>query len=213
MIFSVSNNGIEWSLDFGPDSATLTVKDLVHEMTIRSQDFPLAAWSLLLNQRQEFLNNHPAWVPVTANQQGTHEMRNEVLSSVGVQGLDTNGYPMSDLDDVEFYCKNDQLDVDALFKTSRDIPFSPPTFNNFEMGSLGENPIFIDEEQDMENSPPNPLTPVTTAVFERPTQSPVLMRSHPFATTIENVPDYIYRNWFKGIKILLLCTNFNENFY
>ena len=29
MIFSVSNNGIEWSLDFGPDSVTLTLKDLV----------------------------------------------------------------------------------------------------------------------------------------------------------------------------------------
>ena len=43
MIFSVSNGGIEWSLDFGPDSMTLTVKDVVQEMTISSQEFPLAA--------------------------------------------------------------------------------------------------------------------------------------------------------------------------
>ena len=89
MIFSVSKDGIEWSLDFGPDSATLTVKDLVHEMTKSSQEFPLAAWSLLLNQKQEFLNNDLARVPVTPNQQGTYEMRNEVLSSVGVQDLGT----------------------------------------------------------------------------------------------------------------------------
>ena len=68
MILSVSNDGIEWSLDFGPDSVTLTVKDLVQEMTISSQEIPLAAWSLLLSQSQQFLNNHLAQVPVTPNQ-------------------------------------------------------------------------------------------------------------------------------------------------
>ena len=83
MIFSVSNDSIERSLDFGPDSVTLTVTDLVQEMTISSQEIPLAAWSLLWSQRQDFLNNHLARVLVTLNQQGTHEMRDEVLSSVG----------------------------------------------------------------------------------------------------------------------------------
>ena len=34
--FSVSNDGIEWSIDFGPDSVTLTVKDLVQEITMTS---------------------------------------------------------------------------------------------------------------------------------------------------------------------------------
>ena len=85
MTFSVSNDGIEWSLEFGPDSLTLTLKDLVPEMTISSQEIPLAAWSLLLSQRQQFLNNHLARVPVTPNQQRTHEKRDEVLSSVGAQ--------------------------------------------------------------------------------------------------------------------------------
>ena len=56
MIFSVSNDGIEWSLDFGPESVTLFVKDLVQEMTTNSQEIPLAAWSLLLSQRHQFLN-------------------------------------------------------------------------------------------------------------------------------------------------------------
>ena len=83
MIFSVSNDGIECFVDFGPDLVTLTVKDLVQEMTISSQKIPLAAWSFLLSQRQQFWNNHLARVPVTPNQQGTHEMRDEVLSSVG----------------------------------------------------------------------------------------------------------------------------------
>ena len=80
---------------------TLTVKDLVHDMTIGSHEHPLAAWSLLLFQRQQFFNNHLARVPVTSYQQGTHEMRDEVLSSVGAKYMDTNGYQVSaDLDEI-----------------------------------------------------------------------------------------------------------------
>ena len=54
MIFSVSNDGIEWSIDSGPDSVFLTVKDLVQELTVISQKVPQVAWSLLLSQRQDF---------------------------------------------------------------------------------------------------------------------------------------------------------------
>ena len=91
MFFSVSNDGSEWSLDFGPDSVTPTVEDLAQEVIISSQEIPLAAWSLLLSQKQQFLNNHLARVPVTPNQQGTYEMRDDVLSSVGAQVMDTSG--------------------------------------------------------------------------------------------------------------------------
>ena len=148
MIFSVSNDGIEWSLDFGPDSVILTVKDLVHEMTKSSQENPLTAWSLLLSQRQQFLKNHLARVPVIPNQQGTHEMREEVLSSVGAQeGLDTSGHQVSaDLDAVEFYWKNVQLDEDAIFRPGVNTPFSPTAFDDLEMGGSAENPILLDEE-------------------------------------------------------------------
>ena len=103
MIFSVSNDGIQWSLDFGPYSVTLTVKDLVQEITISSQGIPLVAWSLLLSQRQHFLNNHLARVPVTPNQQGTHDMKDELFSSEGAQDMNTSGAQVSsaDPDDVE----------------------------------------------------------------------------------------------------------------
>ena len=96
---------------------TLTEKDLVQEMTISSVEIPLAAWSLLLSKRQDFLTNRLARVPVIPNQQGTQEMRDEVLSSVDAQkGLDTGGYQVySDLDDVDSYWENDQLDVDVVF--------------------------------------------------------------------------------------------------
>ena len=193
MIFSVSNDGIQWFVDFGPDSVTLTVKDLVQEMTIISRELPLAAWSLLLSQRQQFLNNHLARVPVTTNQHGTYEMRDDVLSSVGAQYINTSGYQVSaDLDDIDFYWENDQLDVDAVFRPGIDTPFSPTAFDDLEMRSSAENPILLDEEEEKENSPP-PTTPVS----ETPTRPSALLRSRPFGTRIENVPDYVYRHLFQ----------------
>ena len=58
MIFSVSSDGIQWTLDFGLDSVTIAVNDLDQNITISSQEIPQAAWQLLLSQRQDFLNNH-----------------------------------------------------------------------------------------------------------------------------------------------------------
>ena len=183
MIFSIPTDGIEFCLEFGPDSVTLTVKDLVHEMTLSSQELPLAAWSLLMSQKEYFLSNHLARVPVTPNQKGTYEMRDEVLSSVGAQDMDTSGYHVSaDLNNVEFYWQNDQLDVDAAFRPGIDTHFSPTAFEDL-VGSA-ENPILVDEEEDKENSPPTTTTPVS----ERPTRPPVLLRSCSFGTRIENVP-------------------------
>ena len=91
-------------------------------MTINSQEIPLPAWSLLLSQRQDLLNNYLARVPGTPNQQRTHEMRDEVPSSVGAQDMDTSGYQLSDLDDVEFYWENAQVDADAVFRPGIDTP-------------------------------------------------------------------------------------------
>ena len=67
-----------------------------------------------MSQRQDFLNNHLARVAIAPGQEGTMEMRDEVLSSVGAQDIETSGYQVSaDLDDVELYWEKDQLDVDA----------------------------------------------------------------------------------------------------
>ena len=83
MIISVSNDGTQWTLDFGPDSVTIEKNDLHQNITISSQEKPLAAWQLLLSERQEILDNHLPRVTITLNQQGTYKMREEILSSVG----------------------------------------------------------------------------------------------------------------------------------
>ena len=190
MIFSVSNDGIQWILDFGPDSVTIAVNDLDQNITTSSQGIHLAAWQLLLSQRQDFLNNHLARVPITPNQEGTMEMRDEVLSSVGAQDLDTSSYQVSDLEDIEFNLENSQLDRDEVFRPGRDTPFSPTVFDDFLMGDGSvENPIVLDEEEDKENVSSTPES-------VRPTEPPRLQRSRAFGARIEKVPDYVIRNLF-----------------
>ena len=201
MIFSVSSDGIQWILDFGPDSETIAVKDLYQNITISSQEITLAAWQLLLSQRQDFLNNHLARVPITPNQEGTMEMRDEVLSSVGAQDLDTSSYQISDLEHIEFNWENDQLDLDVVFRPDIDTPFSPTVFDGLLMGDESdENPIVLDKEQDKEKLAPT----TTTCESVRPTEPPRLLRSRAFGARIENVPDYVYRNLFQQV-LLCLC--------
>ena len=192
MRFSVSNDGIQWTPDFGPDSVTIAVKDLDQSLTISSQKIPLAAWKLLLSHRQKLLDNHLPRVPVTENQEGTIEMRDDVLSSVGAQELDTSSYQISDLKDIEFNCENSQLDMDTVFRPGIDTPFSPTAFDDLSMAGSVENPIVLDEEEDKENAPAPPTTPESV----RPTDTPRLQRSRAFGATMENVPDYIFRNLF-----------------
>ena len=122
MVFSVSNDGMQWTLDFGPDSVNIAVNDLDQNITISSQETPLAARQLLLSPRQDFLNNHLPRVPITPNQEGTMEMRDEVLSSVGAQDLDTSSYQVSDLANIEFNWEDSPSDMDAVFRPGIDTP-------------------------------------------------------------------------------------------
>ena len=193
MILSISSDGIQWTLDFGPDSVTIAVFDLGQNITISSQELPLAGRQLLLSQRQDFLNNHLSRVPITENQEGTMDMRDKVLSSVGAQDLDTSSYQVCDLEDIEFNWENPQLDMEAVFRPGRDTPFSPTTFDDLLMGDGSvENPIVLHEEEDKENTPP----PATTPESARPTEPPRLQRSRAIGARMENVPDYVFRNLF-----------------
>ena len=91
-------------------------------------------------------------------------MRDEVFPNVGAQDMDTNGCQVSaDLDDVELYWENDQLDVDAVFRPGIDTPVSPTASADLEMRGSAENPNFPDEKPDKENFPP-PTTPVSERV-------------------------------------------------
>ena len=81
IIFSDSNNCIDGSLDIGPDSVILSLKHLVQELTLSYQENPLAAGSLLLSQRQDFLSNRLARLAIIPRQEGTMEMVDKALKS------------------------------------------------------------------------------------------------------------------------------------
>ena len=70
-------------------------------MTLSFQENQLAAWSLLFSQRQDFLNSPLMRVPITRNHEGTNDMGDKVLSSRCAQHMDSSGYQVSDLEDVE----------------------------------------------------------------------------------------------------------------
>ena len=119
------------------------------------------------------------------------EMRDEVLSSVGAQDLDTSSYQLSDPEDIEFNWENSQLDMDSVFRPGIDNPFSPTTFDDLSMEGSVENPLVLDEEEDKENAPP-----LTAPESVRPTELPRLQRSCAFGARMENVPDYVFRILF-----------------
>ena len=169
------------------------MNDLDQNFTISSQEIPLAAWQLLLSHRQDFSDNHLPRVAITQTQEGTLEMRDEILSSERAQDLDTSSYQVSDLEDIEFNWENSQLDMDAVFRSGVDTPFSPTTFDYLSMEGSVENPIVLDEEEDKKNAPPPSSTPESV----RPTEPARLQISRAFGARIENVPDYVFRNLFQ----------------
>ena len=87
-------------------------------------------------------------MPITPNQEGTMEMRDEVRSSVGAQDLDTSSYKVPDLEDIEFNWEKSQFEMDAVFRPGIDTPFSPTIIDDSSMQGSAENPIVLDEEED-----------------------------------------------------------------
>ena len=97
-LFQFVNEGIQWSLEFGPDFVILTVKNLDLEMTMSSQESLLPAQNLLLSRTQDFLDNRLARTQIAPKPLETHRIGEEV---------DTNGNEQSDSDYIyiEFFWK------------------------------------------------------------------------------------------------------------
>ena len=71
-------------------------------------------------------------------------MRDEVLSSMGAQDLDTSSYQVSDLEDIEFIWENSQLDMDAVIRPGIDSLSSSTKFDDLSEGGSVENPVVLD---------------------------------------------------------------------
>ena len=179
MLFSVSNNGIHSTRDF---SATIIVKDIVQDLKTSSLELPIAASNSLINQKQQFPDNHLARVLITPDQQSTWYMQDEVRASAGDHDVSSD-FVQSDLDDLE----NPNVQMDAVYRPGIDTLFSPSLFENFPVAGSPDDPMEIDDEQDKENEYP------TTPELQRPTQPPPLHRSlsRPFGTRLENISNAV----------------------
>ena len=80
MIFSVSNNNMNWSLEFGPDTVSLEVQNFADQAVLNSIEIPLAVWNLLESQRLRFLEDAISGAPLTEDEKArpyeVHEQAN-----------------------------------------------------------------------------------------------------------------------------------------
>ena len=76
--------------------------------------------------------------------------------------MDTTVYQLFDLEVIGFCWEDTVLSMDAALWPIKVTLFSPSTSSEFELGSMAENQLLIDEEQDKENSPALPSTPVSS---------------------------------------------------
>ena len=169
-----------------------SVKDSDENLTISSVEILLAAWSLLLSPRQEFLDNHLTRVPITPNQQGAFEMREEVLSSVGAQDTDTRGYEVSDLEDIEFSWEDPAVDMDSVYRPGIDTSF-PIHLWRYSDGGIDRcqpNNSWRWGRQGEFSSNNN------TRVWAS-NRSPGITENSSIWTRLENVLDCVYRTLFR----------------
>ena len=156
MIFSVSIDGIQWTLDFAPDSVTIAVIDLVQNITISSQEVPLAAWQLLLSQKARLPGESSTTSFNRSEPRGNNGDERRSTLQCGAQNLETSSYKVSDLEDIDLNRENSLLGMDAVLRPGIDTCFSPATFDDLSMKGSVKNPIVLDKEEDKENAPPPP---------------------------------------------------------
>ena len=124
-------------------------------------------------------------------------MREEVLASSGAQDVDSSGYELSDLEDIELFWENPQLEFDAVLRPGMDNRFLPTAFSELEMvGGSSKNPIVLDETDDKNNSPQTPLS-------ERLTELPRLLRSLLFGGRNKKVPKSVHRALLEQVYSIL----------
>ena len=137
--FSPFPNTKSNALDFRPVSLVFTVKHDIQELAMSSQEILLPAWNFCFSQGPELLNNQLAGIPITPNHYGTHELKEEVLSSVRAQDLHTSGFDLSNKEDIGNFLENAQLVVDAVF--TRDwYPLSVDIVCQFRIERMSRKP-------------------------------------------------------------------------
>ena len=107
--------------------------------------------------------------------------------------MDTSGCEPFDLEDIDSFWEDPQVELDDVIRLAIDTLFSPTALNDLEMGERGSSvyPIVLDEEEDKGNSRP------TTPLFEGSTEPPRLLQSRPLKSWIDNISEFVCRTLFQ----------------
>ena len=125
---------------------------------------------------------------MTPTQQVTHAIRDEVFSTVGAQEMNTSGYQLSDVEDIEGHWEDLDLNMYAVFRLGMNNPFSHSTCKVFEIGSVAENLILLNDQEDKEKSP----GPETTLVSERPNEPLFWWKVAPLDQEVNMFPNMFF---------------------
>ena len=112
-------------LFFGKDGTNYFVKKTIRHY---KKEQPSGFLKKFLRQSQsatpERVTKEAKNLPITPNRQGTVEMRDEVLSSVDAQNMDTSGFQVSGLEDIEFDWEQPDLIIHTIFQPGIDAAIS-----------------------------------------------------------------------------------------
>ena len=61
-------------------------------------------------------------------------MGEQILAIAGAQDMDTGGYELSVLEDIELFWERPRMELHPVFRPVIDTPFSPTAFNCLEKG-------------------------------------------------------------------------------
>ena len=93
------------------------------------------------------------------------------LASAWADDIDTRGFELPNLEDIEILWENPSSEIQAVFRPVTDTPLSPTFFYELQVEGSSEIPIVLDEEEDEDNSY------LTTPVSFRATEHLRLLKS------------------------------------
>ena len=139
MIFSVQNSNLKYSVEFSPNVVQIQVREISSGVFLAQIDIPIQVWHMVEVMRRDFNEHHMMQVPMTENQLGEMQMKEEVAEHVGMNFPDTpcSRYGAQSVDDFLF---------------------------PWEEAGSAENPITIDEYEGFSetmtlSAPQKPLQP------------------------------------------------------
>ena len=132
MIFLVQNSNLMYSVEFSPELVLIQVRETVSGVFLARMDISIQVWHMVEVMRRDFNDHHMMQVPMTENQLGEMQMKEQVSEHGGMNFPETPGSraPAQSFDAFLFPWEEGCLDNPITIE--EDEGFSEPTIPNSE---------------------------------------------------------------------------------